>query len=177
MPLLVGHSPGFEFVQDLEETAGGGQRGLQAMRDGVRVGFQFLVHLRQVFALGQQFLLQVVQLDMMLDARQQFLALDRLGDVVDGTEPEAFDFVGGIVQRRHEDHRQGRGARVALEPAADFETVHLRHRHVEQDQVGHRQFHFFERLRAAAGQHQVETLFGEKVGDQAQVLRLVVDDQ
>jgi hypothetical protein len=34
-----------------------------------------------------------------------------------------------------------------------------------------------QRLRAAAGEHQLEALLGQEVGQQPQVLRLVVDDQ
>ena len=177
MPLLVGQVVGFELVQDLEEAIGRSQRRLQAVGDGVPVGLQLGVLQRQVLALGEQLLLQPVQLQMMLDARQQLLALDRFGDVVDRAEAEALDLVGGIVHRGHEDDRDVGGARIALEPAADFEAVHLRHAHVEQDEVRRCQAHFLECLRSAAGQHQVEPVLGEKVGDQAQVLRFVVDDQ
>ncbi len=37
--------------------------------------------------------------------------------------------------REHQD-RHGAGARVGAQPLADLEAVHLRHHHVEQDQIG-----------------------------------------
>ena len=51
---------------------------------------------------------------------------------------EAALLVELFVADRQEDHRDAGGDRVVHEPAADFVAVHVGHRDVEQDQVGHR---------------------------------------
>jgi hypothetical protein len=69
------------------------------------------------------------------NARQHLLALDRLGDVVDGAELEARDLVGNFAPRRKKDHGGVTRVGVRLDDAAHLEAVHARHHHVEEDQV------------------------------------------
>ena len=41
----------------------------------------------------------------------------------------------GLIERGDHDHRDVMRRRIGLEPAADLEAVHVRHHHVEQDDV------------------------------------------
>ena len=143
----------------------------------MRIGFQLGILLRQILSPGGQLLLQPVQVQVVLDARQQFLALNRFGDVVHRTETKSLDFVGGVVQCGHEDHRDFGGPRIGFHAPANLEAVRFRHAHVQKHQIGSRQTRFFERLRPAASKHQIKSLLSQEIRYQAQVLRLVVNDQ
>jgi hypothetical protein len=147
------------------------------VRDGVIVGLELGVLERQLLGLVGELLLQAVQLQMMLDARQQLLALDRLGDVVHRAQRKALDLVRGVVHAVMKNHRDRRsGGRVRLQAATDLEAVHVRHPQVSSTSSGGHAG-AAQRLRAAAGEHQLEALLGQEVGNQPQVLRLVVHDQ
>ena len=79
---------------------------------------------------------QALDFQMRGDARQHFLVLERLRDVVDGAEFEPFDLIDGVRQRAHENHRNVARRGVRLEARAGREPVEPGHHHVEQDQSG-----------------------------------------
>jgi hypothetical protein len=70
------------------------------------------------------------------DAGQQDGRPQRLGDVVGGPQREAVLLVLVVDPGGDEDHRDVAGRLVGLQALDDFVAVHLRHHHVEQDQVG-----------------------------------------
>lgn len=82
-------------------------------------------------------------------AREQRQIVHRLGEEIVGTAFQRLDPVGDLGKRRHHDHRNVRGVRIGLDPAADVEAIHLRHHDVEQDDVGRRRGDLGERDGAA----------------------------
>ena len=80
--------------------------------------------------------------------------IDRLGDVVVGAGVQPFDLVlGGVERRLHYDgnERQLFGRDLGLEPSDDFHAVHLRHHHVEENQVWTNLIYLFQCLLAIVG--------------------------
>ena len=70
------------------------------------------------------------------DAGEQQLRLERLDDVVVGARVQPLDhLLRGGVDRQH-DHRDAAEPQVVLQTAADFDAVHFRHEHVQEDHVG-----------------------------------------
>ena len=68
-----------------------------------------------------------------IDAREQFVDAEGLGDVVVGARAQPPHLVGLVAARgEHEDTECGV---LLAKPAADFEAVHAREHEVEQDQV------------------------------------------
>src|SRR3546814_8387001 len=66
-------------------------------------------------------------------AREHRDVVDWFGEEIVGAGAEALHAVLGVAERGDHDHRDIGGIRVGLQPAADLETVHARHPHVEQD--------------------------------------------
>ena len=79
-----------------------------------------------------------------LDARQQLLEAERLGDVVVGAEMQALDPVGRRVASREEDDRRRHA--VTAEPLDDLDPVDAGHGDVEDDEVGAGRHDLGERL-------------------------------
>ena len=69
-------------------------------------------------------------------AREQRGIVHRLGEKIVGARVQAGDAVGRLVQRGHHHHRHMGGLGIGLDAAADFEAVHARHHHVEQNDIG-----------------------------------------
>ena len=67
--------------------------------------------------------------------RDQHDVGDRLGQEIVGAGVKPAHAVGGAVERGDHDHGNEMGGRIRLQAAADLETVHVRHHHVEQDDV------------------------------------------
>jgi hypothetical protein len=111
------------------------------------------------------------------NAGQHLLDHDRLCYVVDAAGFEAMNDVFGFGQSRHEDDRHMVEPGVALEPPAGLETVHARHDGVEQDDVGRDLVDDPHRRRAVERDHHRHARAVERVGEQAQRLRGVVDDE
>ncbi|MNP43955.1 hypothetical protein D3C76_1378000 [compost metagenome] len=76
------------------------------------------------------------QTHLCLHPRQQYGRIDRLAQVIACTqfEPQAFILI--FVSGTQKQHRDIHGFRIALEPTTDLITIHARHNHIEQDQVG-----------------------------------------
>ena len=76
--------------------------------------------------------------------------------------------------------RPGSCSRVAVIwpwQAAGSDAVHVGHAHVEQDQVRRRRQRALVALAAVAGAAHVVLLAAQQVGEEAQLLPFVVDDQ
>ena len=115
---------------------------------------------------------------MVADAGQDEGRTDRLGDVVDRAGVEAALLVEFFVADRQEDHRDAGGGRVVHEPAADLVAVHVGHRDVEQDQVGHRRAGGqLQRALAPGGDAGAEIGLVQAVDDGLDGVGRVVDDE
>lgn len=77
----------------------------------------------------------VTQCDMRSDPRDDFLPLERLGDVVDAALLKGFHLVFHVGRSADEDHGSLPQSFVRLDPTADFEAAHARHTDVQQDQL------------------------------------------
>jgi hypothetical protein len=96
-------------------------------------------------------------------ARQHFLGLDRLGDVVDAARLQRRHQVLGFGQPGHEDDGNVRRGGVGLQAARHLEAVDARHHRVEQHDVGQRLRGALQRLLAAGGHQHRVARFVERV--------------
>ena len=71
-----------------------------------------------------------------LDTRHQRDVAHRLGEEIVSPAFEALHPVFGLVERGHHDDRHVSGACVGLQRGADVEPGHVRHHHVEKDEIG-----------------------------------------
>jgi hypothetical protein len=90
----------------------------------------------QAIAAAAQLALEVLPRQVAGHPGQHLFGLDRLGDVVGGADAQAGHLLRHVAERRQEDDDRLAGLRARLERTADLEAVHLRHHHVEQDQIG-----------------------------------------
>lgn len=86
--------------------------------------------------LAAQQLLGARQFDLGADPGDEHGRLDRLGDEVGGAFADAALLLLGVVHGGDENHRDVAGGRVVLQFGENLVAVHLRHHHVEQDEVG-----------------------------------------
>ncbi len=115
------------------------------------------------------------QLD--VDTGQHLGDVKWLGDVVDATGGEADQLVFHLAERRHEDDGNRAGASVGLQVARRVVAVHHRHHHVQQDQVRAQEGGPLQRLAAVLRDgHRVAVLL-QRVDQQAQIGRRIVNDQ
>ena len=84
----------------------------------------------------QQAVFGKLELQVGAHARQHRGGVDGLVDEVGAARFEAAAFVLGVRQRGQKDDGHAASGRVGLELAADLVAVHLRHHHVEHDEVG-----------------------------------------
>ena len=110
-----------------------------------------------------------------LDARDDLVEAERLGDVVVAAGVEARDLVFGLVLRGEEEDR--RGVAGAAEALGDAEPVHVGEHHVEDDQVGLLLEDGRDRLGAVGHGLHLETRESEARDEQVADVRLVVDDE
>jgi hypothetical protein len=98
-------------------------------------------------------------------------------NVIDRAKLKPFGLILGFGTGSQQDHRNGSGLRIGLEPPTDLGAIHVGHRHVEQDEVrlvggtG-----MFERL-GTAGRHPGAILILQNGERRGNVGRRVVDDQ
>ena len=111
------------------------------------------------------------------NAGQHFLRPDRLGDVIRAAGGEGGDDVFGLGQAGHEHDRNVLCAEVGLQPTGDFEAVHAGHQCVEQDHVGPALARALQRRFAVGGDQHGVAGFIQRVVQQREVFRDVVDDQ
>ena len=67
------------------------------------------------------------------DLAEEQVGVDRLGQVAIDADPEA---AVAVLDDRQDHDRDVRRDRVVLEHRRDVEAVHLRHHHVEHDEIG-----------------------------------------
>ena len=101
----------------------------------------------------------------------------RLGQEIVGAGVEPLDPVGRMIERRHHDHRNVVGRAVGLDAAAYLEAVHVRHHHVEQDDIALGLLAFRQRLAAAHGGDNVEILSRQPGFQKLHVGRNIVNDE
>ena len=83
----------------------------------------------------------------------------------------------GFGQPRHEDDRNVVQTCIALQPLAGFKTVQPGHDRVEQHDVGRDLVDDPHRRRAVERDHDRHARAVERVGEQPQRLRRVIDDE
>lgn len=103
--------------------------------------------------------------------------MDGLRDVVDGAGLEGAEFLLGLVERGHEEHRHVAGMRVSLETLAGGDAVHAGHHKIEEHDVGRGVFEERERAAAALGDEDFVAGFGERIEQERKVGGGVVDDE
>jgi hypothetical protein len=83
----------------------------------------------------------------------------------------------GLVERRHHHDGHMRGLGIVLDAAADFETVHARHHHVEQHDIGIALLDLGQRLEPVERGDDLE-IFGRQLRfEQLDVGQDVIDDE
>ncbi len=87
--------------------------------------------------------------------------VDRLGQEVVGARLEASQPVGGLIESRHHDDGDMPRRRIGFQPAADLESVHPRHHHVEQNDVAIAGGADLQGVRAVGAGDDVEIIGGE----------------
>ena len=120
---------------------------------------------------------QLVYREMRLDAGQQFVRIERLTHVVDGTEFERLDEIGGVGLGGEKNDGDFTPRRIGLDVGTGFIAIHHRHHDVEQDEVGHDAAHRLERLNAVGRHHHLIAGRLERGGQRLDVGRGVIDDQ
>jgi hypothetical protein len=110
-------------------------------------------------------------------ARDQRQFRDRLGKKIVGAGFEPAHLVGRLIERGDHDHRNVVGGRIALEPPAHFEAVHVGHHDVEQDEIAFGALADQERVLAAHRRDHVEILRRQPRFQELDVRGHIVDDQ
>ena len=110
-------------------------------------------------------------------AREQRRVVDRLGEKIIGAGIEPGQPVGRLIERRHHDDGDVRGFGIGFDAAADFETVHARHHHVEQHDVGRLGGDALERFLAVMRGDDLEILGRQLRFEQLDVGENVVNDE
>ena len=137
-PLLEGHIVGVEELGDQAERA---QRMPQIVDQ----------HGHVVAALGLELAAQAERFERGSHPREQLARVDRLGQVRVGAAPQArLDGVRLALGRGQHDHRRTAAASLA-QALEHLAAVHLRHRHVEQDQLRLALLHQLEGAHARGG--------------------------
>ena len=109
--------------------------------------------------------------------RQQHGGLDGLGHIVHGARLQSTFFVRDGVEGGHEDHRDLAGLRRGTQGSQHLVAVHLRHHHIEQDDVGHwLGVGDLQGLLSRVG-HAHVVVRAQQLADDGQVFVGVVDDQ
>ena len=108
------------------------------------------------------------------DARDQLARRERLGDVVVGARLQPGDAVDLVAARRQQDNRH-----LALAPdaTADLQAVHLRHQHVQDDQVRAVGLETAQAEQAVVGDGHREPLVAQRGGEHGGEAPIVVHDE
>lgn len=112
-----------------------------------------------------------------VDAGQQIAVLVRLAHEQVGATLQGPDHIVRIGQCGHEHHRNLPEDRVALDAAAQLETVHLGHEHVGDDQGRHAQARLLDRVAAIGRNPDAKALFLQKVCEPFGLRGAVLGDQ
>ncbi len=164
-------------LQELDEAEDAVERRPQLVRHVGEKDALRAARLHGRLALGDEVALEARDLELVLDAREHLVGLERLGDVVGAAALEGAHLVDGAVVDAEEDDRHAPRRGVLLQPNADLVAVHLRHVDVEHDEVRRRRGRGRQGTAAAPGHSDVVVMSFEDVDEQIQVPRRVVDDQ
>ena len=115
--------------------------------------------------------------DMELHPGNQFRAVERLGDVIDGTRIQRGHHEVLVRNRREEKDRDVTRCRIVPELAAEIETRDLRHQHIQQDDVRVGGLQRCQRLLPACGGHHLVAVFLQQRAHHLQGPGLVIDDE
>ncbi len=85
------------------------------------------------------------------DARLHDGQADGLGDIIHRSQLKATGLIGHIAFAGDENHRNIPRRLVCLQMAAHLVTIHVRHHHIQQNQIGMLGARHFQRLGAAGG--------------------------
>ena len=127
-----------------------------------------------------QILLGAMQAQHRAHARQQFLRIERLGNVIIRADVEAERFLRGLVAARDHDDQQPLGARGRAQAAAHGVAVHVGQHHVEQHQIDLVPLGRVQPIeRVLPGVHQAHVIAGlrQQIVEEAGDHFVVVDDE
>ena len=108
--------------------------------------------------------------------------LDRLDEIPRDSQFFAAVRIFSLTSRRQHDERAGREPRILPDPSGHFETVHVRHHHIQQSQLkrlatGNRFIHDRQRLGAAGSHTRPHPPVCEYVFEDSSICLVVVDHQ
>ena len=116
-------------------------------------------------------------LDQDLDLRLEHGHLDRLGDVLVRALGVTAQHVVRLLARRQHDHGDPRGAVVRSHPPRELQTVHVRHVHVGDDEVGGLRANRFQSLPAVVRHADLIPVARQPGRQQLADLLLVIDEE
>ena len=111
------------------------------------------------------------------DAGENDLHVERLGDVVVGPETQGFDEVAALAEGARHDDGQLRDAEAGSDAPEHLEPVHLRHHHVEKDDVEPPFRERRERFGAGGDRRHCVARRDEAPREEVAVRLVVVDDE
>jgi hypothetical protein len=97
-------------------------------------------------------------------------------DLDDAQLAQAIDLLG-IHAARQPDYRDVEPSRIAANALKEVQPVHLRHHHVEQDQVGPAARHRTKRLDPVGGTRGLKSLVSEKFCERFPGDSVIIDDK
>ena len=113
----------------------------------------------EVITVQFHFLPQLFPFEQVADALAGDFDIDRFGDVVGGTQGQAGTLGFDPGKCGNEDHGDRPQRRRGHDPSAGLVAIHLRHHHVEQDQIGWRLRGHGQTHRSRGGDLQIEVRF------------------
>ena len=173
----VGGAAGDRFAQRANRWAVTEQR---PFRSTPRVREEFLRNrqlARELRVPRLELSTQPLKREVRVDARDHFVALKRLGHEVDRAHLESAHLVLRLVQRRQEDHGSLAGGRVLLQAPARLVAVDAWHHDVEHDQQWLDPARDLDRTLAAARHEQPVASTVERMAQDVEIRRVVVNQQ
>ena len=110
-------------------------------------------------------------------ASTQFVNIDRLGEVINAAAFERMYDMLGLGQPGHENHRHMGKRCHGLEPPAGFKPIQARHHSVHQYHIGRDAHGNVQRCFATAGHQYSDPGLLERLSQETERLRGVVDQQ
>ncbi len=124
-----------------------------------------------------EILCQAAELQLDAYASEDFVLVERLGDVVDRAGFQPLDLGGGIGEGGEKDHRDLRHAGILLQSERHLVPVEAGHHHVQEHEIGSVLQGQPKSLFAVLGFEQDARLLAEDSTQEQQVGRVVVGDQ
>ena len=109
-----------------------------------------------------------------MDARNEFFGLERFTDVIVRAESKAADFHLRLIARREKDDGDVARARILFNQTAGVQSIHLRHHHVQDHQVGQGFFSLLDSLASVLRRQHTIPLALQATLNQRTIDRLVV---